>query len=125
MLASNKRRRSSEEWRAVFARQASSGISVQAFCARESINTSSFYRWRGLSVDTQIPGECGVTGAEVVRVQSPPRTHAEFVDLGQLHSQRASVAGEGSVQHRHAPHPCGLELRLDLGDGVLLTLVRG
>lgn len=107
MLASNKRRRSSEEWRAVFARQASSGLSVQAFCARESINTSSFYRWRGLCVDTPVPGECGVTGAEMVRVQPPLRTHAEFVDLGSLGTRRS------------------LELRLDLGDGVLLTLVRG
>jgi len=82
MLASNKQRRSSQEWRAVFARQASSGLTVQAFCARESINTSSFYRWRGLSVDAQ------VTGTEVVKVPLP-RTRAEFVDLGSLGTRRS------------------------------------
>jgi putative transposase len=106
MLSSNKRR-SSDEWRGIFTRQASSGLSVQAFCARESINASSFYRWRGLSVDTQVTGECGVTGAEVV--QAPPlRARAEFVDLGQLRASSSRV-----------------ELRLDFGEGLLLTLVRG
>lgn len=105
MLASNKRRRSSAEWRAVCARQASSGVSVQAFCARESINPSSFYRWRALSGAAQAPGD--VTAGEVARVQ-PLRAPAEFVELGALGTSRSHI-----------------ELRLDLGEGLLLTLVRG
>jgi transposase-like protein len=110
IMASSKRRRwSLDEWRAVLARQVSSGLSAQAFCARESINASSFYRWRALCVDAQRvgPGESRVSGREVIAVR--PRSQAQFVDLGSLGASSSSR----------------LELRLDLGEGLLLTLVRG
>ena len=42
------KRRSREEWRAVFDRFAASGLGVGAFCAREGISDSSFGRWRSL-----------------------------------------------------------------------------
>ena len=126
MVEQSKRRRwSMDEWRAVQARYASSGLPLRTFCTREGINLSSFYRWRERCVDAPTRVQKTGRALSVVRTRPPlPPTQGEFVDLGQLHSHRASVASEGSVQHRHAPHPCGLELRLDLGDGVLLTLVR-
>ncbi len=117
MQVTSKRRRNVDEWRAVFARQASSELSVQAFCARESLNISSFYRWRRLAGDPQARSvhERSVAAHAVVKVPSPrgsigaaegPQAQAEFVDLGQLRSHHS------------------VELRLDLGGGVLLTLVR-
>lgn len=82
---------------------------MPAFCAQESINPSSFYRWRGLSGDPQARSVGDLATREVARVeQRALRTAAEFVDLGSLGTTRSRV-----------------ELRLDLGDGLLLTLVRG
>lgn len=87
---------------AIMARFAESGLAVAAFCRRELISTSSFYRWRSL-LSGSLPRE--------VVTRSPPsetRGAAAFVDLGTLPSSREP-----------------LELRLDLGGGVLLHLVRG
>lgn len=92
------RRRSGEEWRALLARQASSGLSVPAFCARESISVSSFQRWRALLSSAG-------TGAQA----QTPVPQESFVDLGLLASGTASR----------------LELKLDLGGGLVLHLVRG
>jgi transposase-like protein len=109
MMAASKRRRwNADEWRAVFGRQARSGLSVPKFCAQESINPSSFYRWRGLLGDPQARSGSDLTAGEVARVQPRAlRTQAKFVNLGSLGTSRSRV-----------------ELRLDLGDGFLLTLVR-
>ena len=63
---------------AIMARFAESGLGVAAFCQRESISTSSFYRWRSL--------RGGSSPREVVP-RSPPsvtRGAAAFVDLGAL-----------------------------------------
>jgi len=92
------RRRSRDEWREVFARHVSSGLSVAAFCARESISISSFQRWRALVAP--------VIGAAEARTSA--RQEA-FVDLG--------VLGSGGASR--------LELKLDLGGGLVLHLVRG
>ena len=102
-MEQRKRRRASAQIRrAIMTRFAESGIAVERFCRRESISASSFYRWRSLVND--------LAPREVVP-RSPSRaarSAAAFVDLGTL-------------QASHAP----LELRLDLGGGVLLHLVRG
>jgi hypothetical protein len=83
-------------------RFAESGLGVEAFCRRESISTSSFYRWQSV-LDDASPREV------VPRVAANvPNKASTFVDLGPLRSA-------------HAP----LELHLDLGGGVLLHLVRG
>ena len=88
--------------RAIMARFAASGLAVGAFCQRESISASSFYRWRALLGDFS-PREGAPRGS-----LSATGREAAFVDLGRLPAA-------------HAP----LELRLDLGGGVLLHLVRG
>ena len=92
------RRRSRDEWREVFAHHVSSGLSVATFCARESISISSFQRWRALVAP--------VIGAAEAR--TPARQEA-FVDLG--------VLGSGGASR--------FELKLDLGGGLVLHLVRG
>ena len=88
--------------RAIMARFAESGLSVDAFCQRESISASSFYRWRALPSNSS-PREVATRGRSGV----VPST-AGFVELGTLQGARQP-----------------LELRLDLGGGVLLHLVRG
>jgi len=38
--------RTADEWRAIFARFAKSGLTIRAFCERESLTPTSFHRWR-------------------------------------------------------------------------------
>jgi hypothetical protein len=87
-------------WRERVASQARSGLSVAAFCRREHLNAWAFYRWR-----TRLRGErtSRVSARRAVRAASP----APFVDLGEVRSS-------GS---RH-------ELRLELGAGIVLTVLR-
>lgn len=90
------KRRSREEWQAVFDRFAASGLGVGAFCEREGISDSSFGRWRSLL------GDAGrVTGTAVER--------AGFVEAG-----RIGLGGDERI-----------EVKLDLGGGVVLHVVRG
>jgi hypothetical protein len=92
-------KRSQGEWGALLSRFARSGLSVEAFCRQELISAASFYRWRGLLGD-------GRLGGEVVHHQPGPA----FVDLGALNC-------------RSLPRP-RLDLKLDLGDGLIVHLVR-
>lgn len=90
-------RRSRQEWRSLLAKFDGSGLGVEAFCRREGVSAASLYRWRSL---LSAVGDDGET--EVVS------NTAAFVDLGAL-----SSAG--------APR---IDLKLDLGDGLVLHLVR-
>ncbi len=93
---SNRRvRRNSEEWRELVARQMESGLSVAAFCEREGLSAVSFYQWRSR--------QSGPTPGPT----SAPSSGGAFVDLGGL-------GGGGR-----------LELRIDLGGGLVLQLARG
>lgn len=94
--ASKRRRLNREQWQALLARFESAGLRVAAFCANESISEASFYRWKGLLASSR-------AGQDIA-------PEAGFVDLGPM----ASVAREAR-----------LELRLDLGGGIVLHLVRG
>lgn len=91
------RRRSRQEWQAVIARFAESGLGVEAFCAREGLSESTFRRWRSL------------LGEPSTQPAAPAMEPTGFVDAGTL-----KLGGTGR-----------LELRLDLGDGVILHLSRG
>jgi len=100
MERTGRRRRTAASWHAVFARFAESGLTALAFCEREGISRESFYRWRSkLAISADPPPV-----HEDARATS---TAAGFIDLGALRG--------GSSR---------LELRLDLGGGVLLHLVR-
>lgn len=91
-------RRSRQEWRSLLAKFDGSGLGVEAFCRREAISAASLYRWRGLLSAVGDDGETAVSS----------RTPG-FVDLGSLRST--------------APAP-RIDLKLDLGDGLVLHLVR-
>ncbi len=89
-------RRSRHEWQSLLAKLDGSGLGVDAFCRREGISAASLYRWRTLFRD----------GGEVAAGNKVPA----FVDLGTLNSASLSRSR--------------IELKLDLGDGLVLHLVR-
>jgi putative transposase len=95
-----KRRLSAEAWPAMVSQFVSSGMSAEAFSQQQRVSLASLKHWQ-----QKLQGaKRGQT--TVVRAAQPEV--AGFVDLGALRGSRTRV-----------------ELRLDLGDGVLLTLSRG
>jgi hypothetical protein len=97
-------------WRNHLARHAASGKSIAAFCRDEAISAGNFYSWRSKLRD----------GAPEFSVA--PRG-ATFIDLGAVSS---AIVGE-TPEHVLAPAPLalsGIEIRIDLGGGVVLTIVR-
>ncbi len=95
-------RRSAEEWRDIFERRAASGLSIATFCQREGIAKSSYERWR-----TQLAHAARDAGTAL------SRTGAGFVDAGVLaHRVTADTAER-------------IDLRLELGHGIVLHVVRG
>ena len=98
MGKSKRVRRSAATWRRLFSRQASSGLTVPGFCRREGINAGVFRRWRSALKDS--------TGTTTMS-KAVSRAAAPFIDIGDLGASRRRF-----------------EVRLDLGDGILLSLVR-
>ena len=94
-----------DAWRETLARFAESGLSVRAFCVREGISDSSLNRWRQRLHDSAARRPAAKQGAMVAR--------GGFVDLGTL----STPAGASKSER--------IELRLDLGGGLMLHLVRG
>jgi hypothetical protein len=65
-------RRTASEWREILARHGRSGLSIEAFCARESLSRSSFHRWRErLAVAGAVPGSFVELTAPSVSAPSP------------------------------------------------------
>jgi hypothetical protein len=91
-------RRSEGQWRELLERHAASGMSVAVFCKAEGISPANLYRWGNLLKDTRM--------GRRVPAKDPTRA---FIDAGVL---------EGS------PRRSRLDLRLDLGDGWVMHLVR-
>ena len=93
------RRRGAAAWRSVLERFESSGLTAVAFSAREGFSSKSLYRWRSIlarKADRAEPkAVSGVAGSG-------------FVDLGTLGREGSRV-----------------ELRLDLGHGMVLSVARG
>jgi hypothetical protein len=89
-------------WREIFARQGASGLLVSEFCRQEKINPGVYRRWR-----LALEGSAQPTAKRSAR---PSRAKAvqPFVELGPL-------PGNGSR----------CEIRLELGGGVILSVVRG
>lgn len=98
------RRRGVESRRELVTRQVSSGLSVQEFCRREGLNAWTFYGWRSrlLRARATVAEE---PAAESAIAEEPA---SGFIELGAL--------GRSSSR---------CEIRLDLGGGVVLHVVRG
>ena len=98
------RRRSEQTWRELVTRQVDSGVSVQAFCARERLNVNTFYGWRSKLRASAARREDAAAMSE----SKTSERSGDFIDLGSL----------GGSSSRY-------EIRLDLGGGVVLQVVRG
>ena len=116
------RRRSATEWRALVAQQAVSGLTIGAFCRKVSVCTASFYRWRELlQKDSESAMTAVVTdpvSTLATRIATAPRRKPDFVDLGTLDDLAPSARRNDTASSR-------VELRLELGGGLVLHLVRG
>jgi hypothetical protein len=108
MSGQRRRRLDARTWREVLERFATAGMTVAEFCGRERLSPSSFYRWR----DRLQTGSTRAVAPQLPRVTgvAVPPSAAGFIDLG-------SLAGSHNVGS-------GLELRLDLGGGVVLQITR-
>ncbi len=111
MSAIKRRRLSKQEWSEVMRRFEGAGATVKRFCAQEGLSTQSFYRWRDrLGGDGDVRAPTPPTSA----LFRQPRSEADsFIELGEL---------PGAAPPAHAG--AGLELRLELGGGVVLQIVR-
>lgn len=113
-----RRRRRLDEvgWRGILDRFAGSGLGVGAFCRREGVSAASFYRWRHLlagdAADLRQRHSAAVAsdGRDGGSRSAPAPGTPAFVDLG-------SLIGTGAGGR--------LELRIELGNGVVLHLARG
>jgi hypothetical protein len=92
-------RRSREEWQALLKRFDARHDSVSVFCARESISEASYYRWRGL-----------LPAAHHRHDAAAPSSPSAFLDLGHIPASQPGTR---------------IDLKLDLGGGLVLHLVRG
>jgi hypothetical protein len=95
---SKQRRLGERAWRELVERFDASAVSVERYCRREGLSKSSFQRWRSR---LSKPGAHASPG---------DRRPVEFVDLGSLAQASATLDR--------------LELKLDLGGGLTLQLVR-
>lgn len=92
-----------EQWRLRLARFATSGQTVAQFCEAESVSAWSYYHWRKQLADAgALPG---------------------FIDAGALPVKAAVPPAASPVAHA-AVSAARLEVRLDLGHGLVLHIVR-
>lgn len=108
MQAGKRRRLGERGWREVLRRFDAEGATVGEFCRREGVSQSSLHRWRARLASAP-PGDVAL---ERKPSRKPQKAAAsDFVDLGAL------AAGSVSMDPR-------LDLKLDLGGGLTLHLVR-
>ena len=99
-----RQRRSGSAWRELVARQEQSGLTVTEFCEQEGLKAASLYGWR-VRLRQQ---RTGTKSSPTISSKADVRKSAEeFIDLGAIGASRSRF-----------------EVRLDLGGGVLLQLVR-
>ena len=97
------------EWRDRVARQAAGHQTVRAFCQSESVAVASFYQWR-----SRLRKHGLAAGAQA---------QAAFIDLGAVRGRR--LADDLGRADSGLGKGGRLEIRLELGGGAVLHLVRG
>ena len=95
-----KQSRKEVEWRQRLARFAASGQQVKPFCYAESVSEATFYRWRKQLAETS---------------EATPATG--FIDAGVMPPAPTQMS-------QVEPAGAALEVRLDLGHGMVLHIVR-
>ena len=101
-------------WRNRLARYARSGQTVQAFCRGEAVPVGTFYGWQA---------RLRTRDVKAVAVQQRVPAPSPFVDLGAVNGPAAHA--EEPVRDNTLHHPRGgIDVRLDLGGGVVLHIAR-
>jgi hypothetical protein len=100
-------------WRQRLARQAASGKTIAEFCGEEGVGKSTLSYWRKrLGVVDAAPGQ------KLAAVAAP------FLDVGQVKAARWQQHSASPAGNAPALWPASIELRLELGDGVVLHIAR-
>jgi len=111
----------------VIGRFAAGGQSVTAFCLSEGVSANSFRRWRArLSQTAEVAKKVSMAPATINALAPAHTSHQtavvgasaplpRFVDLGAMGALGAAPPAAGSR----------LELKLELGGGVILHIARG
>jgi hypothetical protein len=99
MKKSARIRRSEATWRELFSRQVTSGTTAAEFCRREGINKNVFHRWRVALL--------GTDARRAVSTRVARSEPSSFIDLGALSAPSSRW-----------------EVRLDLGQGMVLSVAR-
>jgi len=98
--AASRQLRSESEWMLVLKDFARSGLSVTDYCHREGLGKSSFHRWQSR------------LSSRIDRASDIAAPTGRFIDIGPLEPPRQQP-------------PSRLEIKLDLGHGLVLHVVRG
>ena len=99
-------------WRERIARQAASGRSVVAFCRDENLAESTLDYWR-----KRLCAAVAATPAHKSTAVATP-----FVDLGPI--KAVKPAESAGIERLPYESSAGIELRLELGGGVVLHIAR-
>ena len=103
-------------WRNRLARYAAAKLTVEAFCQCEAVSVASFYLWRTRLRNSQ--GN-GLTTPRAV----PVAAASPFIYLGSVHHRAISTTA--SIDTHVAHHePAAMNIRLDLGGGMVLHIAR-
>ena len=97
-------------WRSRLLRHAQSGKTIAAFCRDESVSTASFHIWRS---------KLAAASGHAAQLAQPPT----FIDLGNI----PSTTDVATMAHSPTSAPvaaAGIDVRIDLGGGVVLTITR-
>ena len=106
-MSGQRRQRDAQGWRDVMERFDVSATTVEEFCAREGLSSSSFYRWRERLRRCATPAVARRARVSGVAVSAP----SGFIDLGDLADPSSRTQA-------------GLQVRLELGGGVVLHITR-
>ena len=99
-------------WRNRLARFAASKLTVEAFCRSEAVSMASFYGWR-----TRLRSGRGKV------LQASRTISAPFIDLGSVSSCAIGTTASGDTHLTHH-EPAAINIRLDLGGGMVLHIAR-
>lgn len=103
-------------WRNRLARFAANKLTVEAFCRREAVPVGTFYGWRARLRARD--AEAGAVPRTALALSPSP-----FLDLGPVDGLASRAASPGRDHALHHAHT-SLDIRLDLGGGVVLHIAR-
>ena len=103
-------------WRNRFVRFAASRLTVEAFCQSEAVSVASFYGWR-----TRLRNSRG--NVLTAPRAGPVAAASPFIDLGSVSSRAISTTAFSDTDVAHH-EPTAINIRLDLGGGVVLHIAR-